>query len=283
MTCICHRNTCRIVSLPWKYSVLGLFISPSPITPGNQTPFSFWTFLNLAAADSNLTKQRGQQMCVSSSEVQKPSRVVAKLGMEPPMKALLWAPGCRLLGTFAVLLRSPPPSHICHHDLILPTVRPPSQTRGRRNIIAADSVLGFGCSFFSQDPPGCSDRVAASQPQESWNLASNQVCLGPGCCVSPAQAGSERGKTELSSLAQGRALQTWVLTSSFLENSWVNLTFLRWQKYAVFPLFQKHGFLCSPSSRVSLASRVPFQLCSDRAYPSPSVIEFFAGLHGCPE
>lgn len=114
--------------------------------------------------------------------------------MEPPRQASLWAAGCWLLGTFAAL-GSPPPSHICHHDLILPTVRPPSQTPGRRSIIAVDFVLGFGCSFFSQDPPGCSDRVAASQPQESWNLDSNQVCLGPVLCASPALAGSEWGKT----------------------------------------------------------------------------------------
>lgn len=81
---------------------------------------------------------------------------------------------------------------------------------GGRSIITADFVLGFGCSFFSQDPPGCSDRVAASQPQEFWNLASNQVCLGPVLCLSSAQAGSRRGETELRSLAQGRELQTWV-------------------------------------------------------------------------
>ena len=74
MTCIHHYCTIQNSFTALKIlCALPFLLSLPPLTPGNQTPFSlgtlfiFWTFLNLAAADSNLTKQRGQQMCSPSS------------------------------------------------------------------------------------------------------------------------------------------------------------------------------------------------------------------------
>lgn len=111
-----------------------------------------------------------------------------------------------------------------------------------RSIIAADLVLGFGCSFFSQDPPGCSDRVAASQPQESWNLASNQVWLGPIFCISSP-------RWQSSALAQGTELRTCVLVSDFLKDTGTDSPLFRWQG------IQKWVFPCTPVSRPRPATK----------------------------
>lgn len=107
------------------------------------------------------------------------------------------------------------------HDLILPA------GADSRSIIAEDFVLGFGCLFFSQDLPGCSDRVAASQPQESWNLASNQVCLGPIFCLSPAWLAGRGEDSEVPWL--GKQLQTCILVSDFLKDPAADSPFFRWR------------------------------------------------------
>lgn len=144
--------------------------------------------------------------------------------------ALLWAPTAALGQQDCALASS---------SLSLVPMTSSSPPRGlpagadSRSIIAADLVLGFGCSFFSQDPPGCSDRVAASQPQESWNLASNQVCLGPIFCISSP-------RWQSSALAQGTELQACVLVSDFLKDTGTDSPLFRWQK-RVFP--------CTPMSR----------------------------------
>lgn len=110
------------------------------------------------------------------------------------------------------------------HDLILPA------GADSRSIIAEDFVLGFGCLFFSQDLPGCSDRVAASQPQESWNLASNQVCLGPIFCLSPAPLAVRGGRQRAKCLGSGNSLQTCISVSDFLKDSRADSPFFLWPR-----------------------------------------------------
>lgn len=84
------------------------FCPSLPLAPGNQisfslgTPFIFWTFLPLAPADSNLTEQRGQQMCSPSSSWIDPSPK-AQTGAAEGGPHAGWALGSQLslLGTFA--------------------------------------------------------------------------------------------------------------------------------------------------------------------------------------
>lgn len=136
--------------------------------------------------------------------------------------ALLWAPAAALGQQDCALAPS---------SLSLVPMTSSSLPRGlpagadSRSIISADLVLGFGCSFFSQDPPGCSDRVAASQPQESWNLASNQVCLGPIFCISSPPLAVKR----LGSGNRATDLRTCGLVSDFLKDTGTNSPFFRWQ------------------------------------------------------
>lgn len=137
--------------------------------------------------------------------------------------ALLWAPAAA---------RGQQGCALAPSSLLLVPMTSSSLPRGlpagadSRSIIAADFVLGFGCSFFSQDLPGCSDRVAASQPQESWNLASNQVCLGPIFCLSPAPLPGRGKDSEAPWL--GEQLQTCVLVSDFFTDTGAASPFSRW-------------------------------------------------------
>lgn len=161
--------------------------------------------------------------------------------------ALLWAPAAAL---------GQPDCALAPSSLSLVPMISSSLPRGlpagadSRSIIAADLVLGFGCSFFSQDPPGCSDRVAASQPQESWNLASNQVCLGPIFRISSP-------RWQASALAQGTEPQLCVLVSDFLKDTRTDSPFFRWQGIhrASQGTQQKWVFPCTPVSRPRPATK----------------------------
>lgn len=80
----------------------------------------------------------------------------------------------------------------------------------------------------------------------------------------PAQAGSEKGKTDL---GWGKRVSDLSFNFQLSSKPWVqSYILLRRRKCAVFPSKQKHGFLWAPLSRVSPVSRL-FSNCPAMTEP----------------